>query len=80
MADLPKCKLCGSDFRAAHDQSCALAMVILSEDEWRRLHGPGMEPEHVATLRLLATDTDSLFPCEVKAIRAAIAALGEGAR
>jgi hypothetical protein len=41
--ELPRCKLCGSEFRAIHDQSCRLAMVILTEDEWRRLHGP--QPE-----------------------------------
>ena len=83
---LPVCALCG---QAPHrggqtvycaTVACGMTGALVTADEWRRLMArPSLAPEHVASLR------DMLNFCEQytrdhpipRAIRAALAALGE---
>jgi len=74
--ELPRCRLCGheptqlSGGRVSH-------ICVVSEAEWRRLHGPRLEPETVDALRACAAWHDGAGGLWTGAIRAALAALGE---
>lgn len=73
--ELPRCRLCGQEptqlsyGRVSH-------ICVVSEAEWRRLHGPRLDPEHLDVLRNLADDP-GIACIESEAVRAALAALGE---
>jgi len=58
------------------DAECARQDARRQDAAGGELNGPVLAPEHVETLRVLAADKRSLFPCEVRAIRAALRALG----
>jgi hypothetical protein len=48
--ELPRCRLCSVPYGADHPRTCPLWDVLMSEAEWRRLHGP--RPADMTTTRL----------------------------
>jgi len=53
MNELPRCRLCLVPYGVPHPRTCPLWDVLLSEADWRRLHGTRLEPEYVSALRAL---------------------------
>ena len=84
--EMPKCKLCGAEpWKVAGSSitmctgvSCPLGNVPMNYAQWRLLHGTRLAPEHVEALQDAVECVDSIW--HRAAIRAALAALGEGGR
>jgi hypothetical protein len=92
--ELPRCKLCGfaphhylSGYSECDTTGCDIRGIVMADDDWRRLHGQRLAPEHVAALRgvepYLAEGYDggcitTAYRDAIERYRAALAALGEG--
>ena len=86
---LPPCRLCGqiphyhiSANTWCDSTACVLYRLPMSFDEWRRLHGQRLAPEHVDVLREMIAypglrDVWTVRNERLAAIRAALTALGE---
>lgn len=86
--NLPPCRLCGQTphYHLSADTwcdstACVLYRLPMSFDDWRRLHGPRLAPEHVEALRAIAERIEWHGLVQTAAeLRAALAAMGEDGR